>query len=120
MTDYEQVGKFIFGVHRLDFELQLLCHFFAGNAAIASETEQDPALKLVQRTALADAYFAANHTDPVLVDKFKRIASSVHTLEVQCHAPDKNGYAALDQALADLRDTQQALAELTQAFKPGI
>lgn len=120
MTDYEQVGTFIFGVHRLAFQLQVLCDVFAGSAAISDETDQDLALKLTQRMALAEAYFAANNTDPVLVDTFTRVASTVHTLEAKCRAPAKDGYANLDQALASLRDTQHALAELTQAFRPGV
>ncbi|HEY0062696.1 MAG TPA: hypothetical protein VGC21_11285 [Telluria sp.] len=117
MTEYEQVGKLIFGVQRLDGALQGLDRQFSGEGMALDGMTEEPAVKLARRMAVSEAYFLKHNTPGGTVDEFNRTAALVCELEMRSNAVSGGRTEGLDDLLAIMRDAHFKIADVMDALE---
>jgi hypothetical protein len=117
VTLYEQVGKVIYGVQRLDSVLHCMDSWLSGEEVASGEFERvSPAEKFDRRMAVAKAYFSANRSSPGVAVQYERTAATIRDLE--CVSTSMMAFDADDVAnvLARTREAHIAVADLMDAL----
>lgn len=111
VAEYERMGRFIYGAHRLDGVLASMHSWMAEQLGRPWPCSDDspPEVRCVERSALAKAYFAA-HVPGQPASSFVQLIENVRDLETAIAAVRTDSAAQLSAALARLHAAHLGLA----------
>jgi hypothetical protein len=111
VSEYERVGRFIYGAHRLDGVLASM-HVWMAEQLPGSwprSDESPPEQRCLERTAVANAYYTA-HLPGQTASSLVHLIESVRDLETASGAVRADAGAQLDGALGRLHAAHLGLA----------